>query len=92
MGGVSTSPILGRLVDKMVPWYGVLISTGGQVVFYAIQTAAAGLNVAVVVVGFVVVVAVVVVVAGGGGGGGGDGGDVVGGRGQSNPGGGIDQG
>ena len=50
MGGVSTSPILGRLVDKMVPWYGVLISTTGQVIFYAIQTAAAGLNIAVVVI------------------------------------------
>ncbi|EKM56194.1 uncharacterized protein PHACADRAFT_63801, partial [Phanerochaete carnosa HHB-10118-sp] len=50
MGGVSTSPILGRLVDKMVPWYGTLIATFGQTIFYAIQTAAAGLNVSVVII------------------------------------------
>lgn len=50
MGGVATSPLLGRLVDRMVPWYATLIATAGQVVFYAVQTGAAGLSVAAVVI------------------------------------------
>ncbi|GJE88224.1 MFS general substrate transporter [Phanerochaete sordida] len=50
MGGVATSPLLGRLVDRMVPWYGTLIATTGQVAFYALQTGADGLSVGVVIV------------------------------------------
>lgn len=50
MGGVATSPFLGRAVDHMVPWYATLIATSTQVIFYAIQTAAAGLNVAAVII------------------------------------------
>ncbi|KIP03877.1 hypothetical protein PHLGIDRAFT_41100, partial [Phlebiopsis gigantea 11061_1 CR5-6] len=50
MGGVATSPLLGRLVDRMIPWYATLIASSSQVIFYAIQTGAAGLNVAAVIV------------------------------------------
>ena len=50
MGGVSTSPLLGRLVDRMIPWYATLIATTASVIFYAIQTAADGLNVAVPII------------------------------------------
>ena len=50
MGAVATSPFLGKLVDRMVPWYGTLISTFGQVLFFAIDTAAAGLNISVVII------------------------------------------
>lgn len=50
MGGVATSPLLGRLVDRMVPWYATLIATSAQVISYALQTAAAGLNVSVVII------------------------------------------
>lgn len=50
MGGVATSPLLGRLVDRMIPWYATLIASSSQVIFYAIQTGAAGLNVAAVII------------------------------------------
>lgn len=50
MGAVASSPFLGKLVDRMVPWYANLIATFFSVVFYAIQTAAAGLNIGAVIV------------------------------------------
>lgn len=50
MGGVAMSPLLGKFVDKMVPWYATLIATSSQVAFYGIQTGAAGVNVAAVIV------------------------------------------
>lgn len=50
MGGVATVPLLGRLVDRVVPWHTALFACMMQVIFYAIQTGAAGLNVAAVIV------------------------------------------
>ena len=50
MGAVASSPFLGKLVDRMVPWYANLIATAFSVLFYALQTAAAGLSIGAVVV------------------------------------------
>jgi predicted MFS family arabinose efflux permease len=50
MGGVATSPFVGRIVDRMEPWYAILISSCVCVAVYAVQTAAAGLSVAVVII------------------------------------------
>ena len=49
MVGLAMSPIVGRFVDKLVPWYATLISTVALLVVYGVQTAAIGYHVAVVV-------------------------------------------
>ena len=50
MLGVSTSPIAGRIIDRLVPWYAALISTIIQLVFQAVQTGGGGINVAAVII------------------------------------------
>ncbi|KAF4621788.1 hypothetical protein D9613_012204 [Agrocybe pediades] len=50
LAGMAMGPLAGRLVDKMSPWYGILISTLLLLVFQAVQTAAAGISIAAVVV------------------------------------------
>jgi hypothetical protein len=44
------SPFVGRVVDRMEPWYATLIASSVCLAVYALQTAAAGLNVAVVII------------------------------------------
>lgn len=48
--GVSLTPLVGHLIDRLYSWHAVLLSTLGLTVFWAIQTGAAGVNVAAVVV------------------------------------------
>ncbi|TCD60323.1 hypothetical protein EIP91_010347 [Steccherinum ochraceum] len=48
--GVCTSPLIGRLVDKLHPWFSTMISIVGLLVFQSIQTGAGGINVAAVVI------------------------------------------
>ncbi|VDC02290.1 unnamed protein product [Peniophora sp. CBMAI 1063] len=48
--GVMLSPLVGRLVDKMIPWYSALFATIMLMLVMAIYWGAAGLNVAAVVV------------------------------------------
>jgi hypothetical protein len=50
MGGVATAPIVGRMVDRVVPWFATVIAILGSLAFYSIQLGAAGVNVAAVVV------------------------------------------
>ncbi|KAL9709070.1 hypothetical protein Ac2012v2_007884 [Leucoagaricus gongylophorus] len=50
MAGVSTGPFSGRIIDKLVPWYVSLIGICALLVFQAIQVAAGGIHVAVVIV------------------------------------------
>ncbi|VDC02291.1 unnamed protein product [Peniophora sp. CBMAI 1063] len=50
MAGVVVSPLVGRLVDKMVPWYGTLFATVLMMLTAAIYWGAAGVNVAAVVI------------------------------------------
>lgn len=50
MLGVITSPFVGRLVDRLVPWYATLIATFACLVMQGINTGGAGLNVAVPVI------------------------------------------
>ncbi|VDC02289.1 unnamed protein product [Peniophora sp. CBMAI 1063] len=48
--GVSLSPLVGRLVDKMVPWYSALFATCMLTITMAIYWGAAGVNIAAVVI------------------------------------------
>ncbi|KAI0262422.1 major facilitator superfamily domain-containing protein [Gloeopeniophorella convolvens] len=50
MFGVSMSPLVGRLIDRLVPWYASLIATIGLLAMQGIYTGAAGINVAAVVI------------------------------------------
>ncbi|KZV71726.1 MFS general substrate transporter [Peniophora sp. CONT] len=50
MAGVVLAPFVGRLVDKMVPWYGTLFATVLMLFTAAIYWGAAGVNVAAVVI------------------------------------------
>lgn len=50
MFGVSVGPLIGRLIDRLVPWYATLIATFLQLVFQSVQTGAGGINIAAVVI------------------------------------------
>ncbi|KAJ3851099.1 major facilitator superfamily domain-containing protein [Lentinula lateritia] len=50
MSGVSMGPILGRGIDRLVTWYAILIPTFAMAIFWAIQTAAAGVNISAIVI------------------------------------------
>lgn len=44
------APLVGRLVDKLVPWYAMLASLIILVCFQAVQLAAGGINIAAVII------------------------------------------
>jgi len=48
--GVSMSPLVGRFVDGLVPWFTIFVSTFAMMLFWAIQIGAAGVHVSVVIV------------------------------------------
>jgi len=50
MFGVSMSPLLGHFVDGLAPWFAILVSTTGMMLFWAIQFGAAGVHVSAVIV------------------------------------------
>jgi hypothetical protein len=50
MLGVIVMPFMGRLVDRLVPWWSAIVSTMLLLTFQAIQTGAGGTNVAAVVI------------------------------------------
>lgn len=50
MFGVLVGPFVGRLIDKLVPWYATLVATSILIVFQSVQTAAGGINVSAVVI------------------------------------------
>ncbi|KAH7927665.1 MFS general substrate transporter [Leucogyrophana mollusca] len=50
MLGVLVVPFMGRLIDRLVPWYATLITTVLLLVFQAVQTVGGGVNIAAVVI------------------------------------------
>ncbi|THH29174.1 hypothetical protein EUX98_g5015 [Antrodiella citrinella] len=48
--GVCTAPFVGRLVDKLHPWFATIVSIIGMLIFQAIETGAGGINIAAVVI------------------------------------------
>ncbi|KAG1739411.1 major facilitator superfamily domain-containing protein [Suillus paluster] len=50
MMGVIVVPFVGRLIDRLVPWWSAVVSTALLLVFQAVQTGAGGINVAAVVI------------------------------------------
>ena len=50
MFAILVGPLLGRLVDKLVPWYATLIAMLCLICFQAIQIAAGGINVVALII------------------------------------------
>ncbi|KZT44476.1 MFS general substrate transporter [Sistotremastrum suecicum HHB10207 ss-3] len=50
MLGVATAPLVGRLIDRMVPWFATLIATLILIVFQCVLVGAAGINIAAVII------------------------------------------
>lgn len=50
MGGVAGAPLIGRVVDRVVPWFATVIATFASLVFYSVQLGAGGVNVAAVII------------------------------------------
>jgi MFS family permease len=48
--GVALAPFVGRLVDRLVPWYATLVDVSGYMLAQAIQMGAGGVNIAAVVI------------------------------------------
>ena len=49
MLGVCVVPLVGRLIDRLIPWYAALIATFIQIVFQSVQTGAGGIHIAAVI-------------------------------------------
>lgn len=48
--GIVVAPLVGRSIDRLVPWLTAVIATVGLLLFQALQTGAGGLNIGVVVI------------------------------------------
>ena len=44
------APLVGRIVDGVVPWFATVIATFASLIFYAIQFGAGGVNIAAVII------------------------------------------
>ncbi|KAJ8521689.1 hypothetical protein ONZ45_g1642 [Pleurotus djamor] len=50
MFGVAVGPLVGRLIDRLVPWYATLIAMLALTCFQSIQVGAGGINIAAVII------------------------------------------
>jgi len=50
MAGVATNPFAGKLLDKLLPWYGSLISVCSMIIFHSVHLGAGGVHIAAVAV------------------------------------------
>lgn len=50
MAGVAAGPLLGRLIDGLVPWYATLVSMIALICFQSVQVGAGGINIAAVII------------------------------------------
>ncbi|KIP09416.1 hypothetical protein PHLGIDRAFT_67636 [Phlebiopsis gigantea 11061_1 CR5-6] len=50
MFGVLMAPLVGRLVDNLVPWLATVIATVALILFQAVQTGAGGVHIAAVII------------------------------------------
>jgi len=50
MLGVAVGPLIGGLIDRLVPWYAALIATFIQIAFQCVQTGAGGINISAVII------------------------------------------
>ncbi|CAA7266043.1 unnamed protein product [Cyclocybe aegerita] len=50
LGGAVLSPLAGRLIDRISPWYGTLMATLFLIAFQAVHTAAGGFSLAVLII------------------------------------------
>lgn len=48
--GICVAPLVGRAIDRLLPWAAAVVATLGLIVFQAIQTGAGGVNIAAVVI------------------------------------------
>ncbi|EDR01812.1 MFS DHA1 transporter [Laccaria bicolor S238N-H82] len=50
LAGVIAGPLSGRIVDRIMPWYAILISTFLMLLFQAVHTAAGGIHISAVII------------------------------------------
>ena len=50
MAGVAMSPVVGHVIDRLIPWYAALIAVMMLVLFQSIQVGAGGIHIAAVIV------------------------------------------
>ncbi|KAF8073364.1 MFS superfamily [Lyophyllum atratum] len=50
MFGVAMGPLVGKLIDRLIPWYASLISLFFLVCFQSVQTGAGGINIGAVII------------------------------------------
>lgn len=50
MAGVAMSPVVGHVIDRLVPWYASLFGVIMLILFQSIQTGAGGISVAAVII------------------------------------------
>lgn len=50
LAGVIAGPLSGKVVDRLMPWYAVLISTSLMLLFQAVHTAAGGIHISAVII------------------------------------------
>ena len=48
--GICVAPLVGRAIDRVLPWGAAVVATIGLIIFQAIQTGAGGVNIAAVVI------------------------------------------
>ncbi|KAK1219524.1 hypothetical protein PQX77_017759 [Marasmius sp. AFHP31] len=51
--GVAMGPVIGRIIDKLIPWYATLIGSIGTIVFSTVQLIGGGLHISAVVIAVV---------------------------------------
>ena len=50
MAGVAMGPVVGRLIDRLLPWFTSLFAICMLLVFQSVQAGAGGINIAAVIV------------------------------------------
>ncbi|KAL0573185.1 hypothetical protein V5O48_008778 [Marasmius crinis-equi] len=53
IGGVAMGPVIGRIIDKLIPWYATLIGCFGTIVGTTVQVVGGGLHISAVVIAIV---------------------------------------
>ncbi len=48
--GIAMAPIIGRTIDRLIPWFAAVLATLGLLVFQSVQTGAGGVHIAAVII------------------------------------------
>ncbi|KAG7088963.1 hypothetical protein E1B28_012908 [Marasmius oreades] len=53
IAGVAMGPVIGRIIDRLIPWYATLVGTCGTTIAAVVQVAGGGLHISAVVIAIV---------------------------------------